>query len=141
MHNRVFDVMINLQSSAVICTFLNQEGGAEKSCTVTYYQSESDGCTVEGADVAVQSSLTRQTAQNTSNTVIVGVPFVDSIPIDSQTRYCLVVMASNGSHTANVLGSFNKGIYDIVTLKQLLSKALILTRYIIYNYMHAKTRT
>ena len=80
-----------------------------KTCSITYYPS--DSCRVTDA---LQLSTTKQSAQNISNFVAIGIPFVDHLR-DSNRTYCFVINASNGTHAATVQGALNRGTCNYVT--------------------------
>ena len=109
--NNFVAVTINLMSGAVICTFLNQRGGgsssAIKSCSIVYNQSET--CEV---DDMLRLSPIRQIAQDRSDVVTIGLPFVNRLR-GSRGSYCFVVNATNGTYTAMVRGTFDTGIVFI----------------------------
>ena len=68
-----------------------------------YNQSET--CEV---DDTLRLSQVRQIAQDTSDSVIIGLPFVNGLRSDRQS-YCFVVNATNGTYTAMIRGTFNTG--------------------------------
>ena len=99
-------VTIDLMSAAVICNFRQSSangGSTTKMCSIVYEQTET--CEV---DDTLRLSQVRKFAQDTSNSVIIGFPFVNRLSSDRQT-YCFVVNATNGTYTAMIRGTFNTG--------------------------------
>ena len=101
--------MIDLMSAAVVCTFINQQANdlssTTKTCSIVYNQSET--CEV---DDMLRLSPIRQIAQDTSDNVKIGLPFVNRLH-GSRGMYCFVVNATNGTHTAMIRGTFDTGRY------------------------------
>ena len=97
--------MIDLMSAAVTCSFQQSTAGgsAIKTCSIVYNQSE--GCLV---DDTLRLSQDQQIAQHTSDSVIIGLPFVNRLRSGRQS-YCFVVNATNGTYTAMIRGTFNTG--------------------------------
>ena len=96
--NDFVHVTFDLTSAIIVCSFLNQqETLSMRTCTVIYNQS--DTC---GAD----SGPFSQTSQSTTNIVTIGLPLGNP---RSKGRYCFVINANNGSHTAIVKGILNAG--------------------------------
>ena len=80
-------------SYSVVCTFLNQNNGVEKTCSITY------------GPVGGNCKTFKQTSQTLANDiVIVGLPLEEI-----EQEYCFSVRASNGSFTAIVEGTFKNG--------------------------------
>ena len=98
---------MDLISTSVTCTFLNQEESIMKTCSITYYQSNSCGLD------ELPSLPTKQSAQNASNTVTIGIPFIDQLRGGDGT-YCFIISANNGTHAATVQGTLNRGTLIII---------------------------
>ena len=94
-------------STAVTCTFLSSQqsngGLTTKTCSIMYNQSET--CEV---DDTLRLSQVRQIAQNTSDTVTIGLPYINRLR-GGRDSYCFVVNATNGTYTAMIRGTFSTG--------------------------------
>ena len=102
--NEFVTVTIDLMSAAVICNFQQStSSSATKTCSIVYNQSET--CEV---DDTLRLSQVRQIAQDTSDSVTIGLPFVSRLS-GARQSYCFVVNATNGTYTAMIRGTFNTG--------------------------------
>jgi hypothetical protein len=90
-----------------------------------YNQSET--CEV---DDTLRLSQVRQIAQDTSDLVIIGLPFVNHLRSDRQS-HCFVVNATNGTYTAMIRGTFNTGNNKLINyeLVKLIKLILLLPVY------------
>ena len=105
--NEFVTVTIDLMSAAVTCDFQQStSSSATKTCSIVYNQSET--CEV---DDTLRLSQVRQIAEDTSDSVTIGLPFVNRRLSTSGARqsYCFVVNATNGTYTAMIRGTFNTG--------------------------------
>lgn len=115
INNNFFAVTIDLMSSVVSCRFLNQQDRTLKSCSIMYNRSES--CRV---DDALHLSRFRQISQDTSNTVVIGLPFVKQLDGNRTGTFCFVVSATNATYTAMISGAFNIGnVLDLTSFSVL----------------------
>lgn len=96
---------IDLISGTAVCNFLNQHEDNMKSCSIVYNHSETCGIKV------LDLSSVMQSAENISNTVIVGLPFLKHLN-GNDGMYCFVATASNGTYTVMVQGKFSSGKYS-----------------------------
>ena len=104
---------MDLISTSVTCTFLNQEESSTKTCSITYYQSDSCGLD------ELPSLPIKQSAQNVSNTITIGIPFINQLRGDDGA-YCFIVSANNGTHAATVQGTLNRGIIILLYITKLI---------------------
>ena len=98
---------MDLISTSVTCTFLNQEESSMKTCSIAYYRSNSCGLD------ELSSLPTKQIAQNASNTITIGIPFIDQLR-GGDGMFCFIVSANNGTHAATVRGTLNRGTIIII---------------------------
>jgi hypothetical protein len=104
--NRFVDVIISENSSTIMCTFLDWQNGSNSTCTVRVYRpSINNGC--EDIDVVHSShgSLYTKTSSSDSDTVTITITDFQQAP--SRIVYCFSVIASNGTFTAEVIGTFD----------------------------------
>ena len=76
-----------------------------------YHQSET--CEV---DDTLSLSQIRQTAQNTSDTVTIGLPFINHVR-GGRDSYCFVINATNGTYTVMIRGTFSTGNIYIMAVR------------------------
>ena len=81
-----------------------------KTCSIMYYQSDTCGLGDE-----LPSLATKQSAQNVSNTVTIGIPFINQLR-SGDGPYCFIVSAGNGTHEAMIQGTLNRGMLHAQTL-------------------------
>ncbi len=104
--NRFVDVTVFQNSSTIVCTFLDWQNGSNSICTVSAYSpSINNGC--EDIDVmhSTHDRLYTKTSSSDSDTVTIRITDFQQVP--SRIVYCFSVIASNGTFTAEVIGSFD----------------------------------
>jgi hypothetical protein len=102
--NRFVDVIVSENSSTIVCTFLDWQNGSNSTCTVRAYRSSiNNGC--EDVVHSTHDRLYMKTSSSDSDTVTIRITDFQQAP--SRIVYCFSVIASNGSFTAEVIGSFD----------------------------------
>ena len=96
--NNFIEVIVDLQSSAIICKFINRQPNNLKLCSVVY--GSGDTC-----DNLSNYGLGSDTTF-TSESVIIHLPVLSQ---STRMIYCYVVTASNDTFTAMFTGTFSTG--------------------------------
>ena len=102
--NRFANITVSQNSSTIVCTFINWQNGSNSTCTVhVYCPNINDGC--DKIIYSTHNILYTTTSSSDSDTVTIEITDFHQVP--SIVLYCFIVIASNGSFMAEVIGSFN----------------------------------
>ena len=97
--NTYIEVKFDFLTSRLQCIFLEQQGVNNMSCSIGYSPEE----------LCLSNLL--ESENSASNTSSVTVELSD-FPYSQSNMYCYTITASNGTHTVNVKGLFNAGMYS-----------------------------